>query len=319
MANYFNITASATSVLLNASRAGQASYSATNISGRFLRGRAALKSQNADVLKWLSLQGDVERDFAAAATQQYTIKIAVPQDTPAGNYQLSLQIIDVDDPDEHSDEGQPVTFTVAPVNAPPPTKLPWWWWIPVAAVGVIVLIVLLVVLFTPHTINIPINLDTSWQEPPNSASDYGHFQLMGISKNSGSSPAINQFNVNYDLSKLSGTSSIQKATLHLFMTSHTPANPSGLSASLGTSAWDETQSAPVPTCNFGVGSAISIPATTTTGWTEIDVTSILQKQRGGGGNFGICMTSNDATLLLVFVTHEGPAANQPYLTVTYVH
>ncbi|HEX9018915.1 MAG TPA: DNRLRE domain-containing protein [Anaerolineaceae bacterium] len=320
MPNAFDITTPSTTVTLDATRSGQASISVSNVSGQKIRGRVSLKAVDPNVIKWLTLQGEPETDYDVNTARQYTVQIRVPMSQAAGTYAFHLEAIGVDNPDEIAVEGPVMSFKLDPLPAPPPKKLPWWWWIPVAVVGVILLIVLLVVLFTPHTINIPINQDTSWAEPPQ-PTDFGHIQVIAIARGLGGSYALNQDNVNYDLTKLASTSAIQKATLHLFLAVHVPAaTPSNLTASLGTTDWNESQNAPVPSCNFSVSSAITVPATTANGWVEIDVTSILQKQRGGGvTNFGTCLTSNDAAIGLLFVSHEGPAASQPFLTVTYVH
>ncbi len=125
MANPFAITTTATAVPLDTGRQGRLSFTVSNTSGRPIRGRARLVPANPAAASWLSLQGDAERDFPAAGTQQYTVQILVPPTGPAGSYPFRLDVVGVDNPDEELTQGPSVTFTV-PEPAPPPKPFPWW-------------------------------------------------------------------------------------------------------------------------------------------------------------------------------------------------
>jgi hypothetical protein len=137
MPNPFAITAASNTVLLDRERRGEASFSVSNLTGRPLRVRARLSSDNAEVLKWLTLAGETERNFAIAATEQYTVNILAPAGAPPGSYTFRLDALNVENPDDEFTEGPAVSFTVP---APPPPPPPFPWWILVAALVVLLLV-----------------------------------------------------------------------------------------------------------------------------------------------------------------------------------
>ena len=112
MASPFNITALTPTVPLDEQRLGNASYTVTNVSGAPIRGRARLVALGNALVGWLQLVGEVERDFAANGTHQYTVKIAVPPEAAAGDYVFRLDMVGVENPDDQYSEGQTVTFNV---------------------------------------------------------------------------------------------------------------------------------------------------------------------------------------------------------------
>jgi hypothetical protein len=316
MAKVFDITNASTTIPIDSRGNGQTSYSASNISGAPVRGRARLRSNDTDTLKWLALQGDVERDFGVAQTQQFTIKVAVPPDTPPGDHTFALQVVDVANPDELSDTGPEVSFKVLPTPPKPAPKLPWWWWIPVAAVGVIILIVVLVLVFKKKpavtvTTNLPIIMDNEYQVPP--GTNWGSWTYIGVYKDGfGNFP---QFNVMYDLSSLPANATIQKAILNLYQREHGMPGTFTLRASKTTSSWDEVNPFGMPSCDPSISSTTPVADAFT--WYQWDVTNILKNQRQSGvTNFGICVTSSNATYWAFFHSREDPA-NQPFVTVTY--
>lgn len=133
----FTVTVASNSILLNEKRQGEASFTVSNAGGRALRGRARIVPADATTAGWLKLQGDAERDFAIAGTQQYTVQITVPPTAKEGNYTFKLDMIGVDNPDDDLSEGPVVTFEVP---KPVVVKKPFPWWI-VAVAAVIVLVV----------------------------------------------------------------------------------------------------------------------------------------------------------------------------------
>jgi eukaryotic-like serine/threonine-protein kinase len=152
MPNSFAITTTTNSLQLNNQRRGEAVFSVFNASGRAIRGRARLTSENAAAKAWLSLTGAAERDFAMAGIQQFNVQIAVPPDAPAGNYTFGLDMIGVENPDEDLTEGPTVTFQVAA----PEVKKPFPWWIVAVIAGLLVLgVAAIVILSQPKTAIVP--------------------------------------------------------------------------------------------------------------------------------------------------------------------
>jgi hypothetical protein len=79
------------------------------------------------------------RDVGAGATEQYTVTLAPPPDTAAGDYVVRLIAYDADRaPEEYSDQAQQVQVTVPAGRATPRPGIPWWIY---AVAGVLVLVV----------------------------------------------------------------------------------------------------------------------------------------------------------------------------------
>ena len=162
MPGLFVITAATNSLRLNPDRRGETSFTVFNASGRPLRARAQLVPQSQAAGDWLSLVGEVERTFDIAGAHQYTVRVAVPPDAPAGNYPFRLDMTGVENPDEQHVQGPAVTFEVP---APEPVK-PFPWWILAIAAAVLVVGVLIAILVLGGNGGVPPAAATPSPVPP---------------------------------------------------------------------------------------------------------------------------------------------------------
>ena len=137
MSSPFAITAATNTVLLDSNRQGQTSFTVSNTTGHAIRGRAHLVIQPSSAEPWLRSQGEAERDFANAGSQQYVVQIAVPPGVAAGDYTLRLDMVNVANPDDDFSEGPTVKFMIP---ASVQTKRPFPWWIVAVIVGILILI-----------------------------------------------------------------------------------------------------------------------------------------------------------------------------------
>lgn len=137
MANIFSITAATNSAKLNAKRQGEVAFTVSNAENRPMRGRAYILPEGEAQPDWFTLSGEPEQDFAVAGTQQYTVKIAVPPDAPAGDYFFRLNMVGVENPDEDFAEGPSVSFVV-PEPEVKKKKFPWWILLVILAVVIII-------------------------------------------------------------------------------------------------------------------------------------------------------------------------------------
>lgn len=151
MSGSFEVTTATNTVVLTSARRGTAPFTVTNKSGRPVRGRAKLVAQDGMASSWLSIQGDVERQFGIATVHQYTVEVAVPASAPAGTYQFRLDMLAADTPDEDYSTGQTVTFAV-PENKPKPTPFPWW---VLGLAAVLVITAILAYVLWPRTAIVP--------------------------------------------------------------------------------------------------------------------------------------------------------------------
>lgn len=131
--SFFSITAAATSIRLDASGTGRNTFTLSNNSGHSARVRVDLRAQEPAQQEWLSIEGEVEREFPAGGTQQVAGKVTVPAGTAPGTYAFRLNVVSVDNPDDDFAEGPSISFEVA--ESAPKKGFPWW--IPVAAVIVL--------------------------------------------------------------------------------------------------------------------------------------------------------------------------------------
>ena len=137
MARAFDITAGSDSVRLDTKGQGDAAFTVSNVSGRRIRGRAKAVPKDPSTARWLSLSGDAERDFPAAAPNCSPPRSCVPADARPGSHTFRLDVVSVDNPDEETAQGPSVGFTVAEAVPPPPKSYRAWF-----ALAVILLLVL---------------------------------------------------------------------------------------------------------------------------------------------------------------------------------
>src|SRR5262245_18290910 len=134
MATAFAITAATTTVPLGA---GEIPFTVTNTSGRPLRARLRAVALQPEQQGWFAVTGEPERPFALGETQQVSVRLTVPPQTPAGSYAVRLDAAAEDNPDDDSVQGPSVTVVVPP----PPPKKPLPWWLLLVAIAVVVLLV----------------------------------------------------------------------------------------------------------------------------------------------------------------------------------
>ncbi|GCF09779.1 hypothetical protein [Dictyobacter arantiisoli] len=137
MSSLFAITTATNTVLLDNNQQGQTSFIVSNTTAQTIHSRVHIVAQPEACISWLTLQGEAERDISASGSQQYTIHIAVPTNSPAGDYTFRLNAADQANPDDNFSEGPTVKFTV---TVPDPVKKAFPWWIVAVAVAALVVI-----------------------------------------------------------------------------------------------------------------------------------------------------------------------------------
>jgi len=149
MAKSFAVTTTATdSWKADAQGHAEALFTVTNTTPRPIRGLARAKPLGDTKQQWLSIAGDTERDFAAGATQQFTVSFdaadgaqptpgarpasATPSGggagggVPAGKYPFRLDVASAQNPDEDFTEGPTVNVEVAAAAQPAKKSFPLW-------------------------------------------------------------------------------------------------------------------------------------------------------------------------------------------------
>ncbi|MFL5352462.1 LamG-like jellyroll fold domain-containing protein [Archangium sp.] len=145
----FAITTSTPSVRLSGAGRAEVTFTVTNALGRPVRARALLEPEGAARPEWLSLAGDLERDFPSDGTHQFTVRINVPPGSPEGTYAFRLSAVSVENPDEDFTTGPSVGFQVSRPPVPAPKK-PFPWWAVALAAGIAFITVTLVLVAHGH-------------------------------------------------------------------------------------------------------------------------------------------------------------------------
>lgn len=110
----FGVTAATDLVRLDAQNRGRGTFTVSNRSGHVLRGRAQVAPARAEEASWLSIDGDVEREFPVETTQQYSVRIAVAPGTPTSRHSFRFDMTAVD-PALGVTEGPTVVYEVTTV------------------------------------------------------------------------------------------------------------------------------------------------------------------------------------------------------------
>jgi PASTA domain len=153
MAHLFDVTAASETVNLHEGK-GQVAFTASNVSGRALRGRAVLVAKDATLKPWLSLSVEPEQDFAPGATKQFTVTVKAAAGAKPGKYTARLDLVSVENPDEDYTQGPTVAVVVLEASAAPKKKFPYW----IFAVAALFLIILaggLWYVLSPKKISVP--------------------------------------------------------------------------------------------------------------------------------------------------------------------
>ncbi len=143
MGNIFAITTTIEDIKADAAGKASAIFTVTNTTNKPLRGIAQAKALGNTHQEWLNVEGEIERDFGPAGTQQFTVDFK-STGAETGKFPFRLDVASAANPDEEFTEGPTVTVETA---APAPVVkkgLPWWIF---AIIGGLLLIILLVVVY----------------------------------------------------------------------------------------------------------------------------------------------------------------------------
>ena len=134
----FEVNPVSSTVVLDASRHGRATFTVTSRANRTLRAKirpVALQSSRPD---WFKVQGPPERDIVNGVTLQVVVEAAVPADVAFGHYLFRLDIVGLENPDEDTASSSAVAFDIATKVPPPPqVRAAYWETVSGAAVGAI--------------------------------------------------------------------------------------------------------------------------------------------------------------------------------------
>lgn len=118
MAKTFSVTSSSSTVSLSRGADTEVRFVVTNTRDDLVRGRAIPVAMNGAEDEWLTIDGDVERDFGEAQTDDFIVSVSVPSKAAEGRYALRLDMVAVDNPDEDYTAGPEVGIAVGKPASP---------------------------------------------------------------------------------------------------------------------------------------------------------------------------------------------------------
>jgi hypothetical protein len=143
MANVFAIT-TATDKLKAETGSATAVFTVTNSTSRPLRGFVKIRPLGNTQAQWLAIEGELERDFPAGGTHQFTVTFNKPKPAtpptppqPAESFPFRLDVISSVDPGGDFAEGPVVTIEIPEQKVVNGGGFPWW----IIAVGAAVLLI----------------------------------------------------------------------------------------------------------------------------------------------------------------------------------
>ena len=136
----FDVTANPTTITAKPGEQQTLVVTVTNRLGRPVTGRAIATVNPPSGAAWIKLPPDPQRVFSQPnATQEYRFGLEVPATATPGVYQVRIDVVDIELPDDNFGQSQTIAVTVPVVAAPVPVvkpRFPWWIWL-VAGVVVI--------------------------------------------------------------------------------------------------------------------------------------------------------------------------------------
>jgi len=136
----FDVTANPTTLTVKPGEKQTIVVTVTNRLGRPVTGRAILTVNPLSGAAWIKLPPDPQRVFTQPnATQEYRFGLDVPATATPGVYQVRIDVVDIELPDDNFGQSPTIALTVPAVAAPVPVvkpKFPWWIWL---VAGVIVI------------------------------------------------------------------------------------------------------------------------------------------------------------------------------------
>jgi len=143
MAKVFAITTTSTEKVEAVKGNATAVFTVTNTTSRPLRCMARLKPLGNTQMSWLKIDGEVERDLAAGATDNFTVNFSRPAPVstpttsqPAESFQFRFDAVSAANPNEDFAEGPVVAVEIPETVVTEPKAFPWW--ILAVAAGVLI-------------------------------------------------------------------------------------------------------------------------------------------------------------------------------------
>jgi beta-lactam-binding protein with PASTA domain len=145
---------------------GAVTFTVTNKTNQGLSGRVTIEPQGEAKAEWFSVDGESERQFTAAGTHTFTVRIKTPPTATAGTYSLKVRAVAINDPDNDFAESPVVVFDIAaPPVAAPKKGLPWWIFAAIGGgVAVVAGVVVAVILLTGGGMKVPNVVDLPFVE-----------------------------------------------------------------------------------------------------------------------------------------------------------
>jgi len=106
----FTITTPTNTIQLDNGRRGAAAFTVANQTGRSLRATASVQPFEPASSEWFEIEGESERLLPLGASENYTVRITVPEGERPGGRSFRLDVASVEHPTEEWGQGPSVGF-----------------------------------------------------------------------------------------------------------------------------------------------------------------------------------------------------------------
>ena len=181
----FSVTTPETDLTLSADKKASATFTVSNTSGvAILPAKAEIVAGDTIAQDWITIDGEATKHFAISTTHQFTVTISIPETAEPGQYTFRLNMIGIENPDEHFSQGPTVSFVVRarPDQETEPRRIPWLW----IGLGTAVLAVVTGLtawhFFAPQTQNSFVVLSIEHSDVGAVDGAYFHFNISSVDK-----------------------------------------------------------------------------------------------------------------------------------------
>ena len=109
----FAVSAGVSAVALGPERVGYVQCAISNTAGQAVRGLVRLRARPPEVLDWLTIQEEAERDYGPGERCEYTVRIEAPPQAPVGKYAFRMVAMSTEEPERVCSEGPIVSIVIA--------------------------------------------------------------------------------------------------------------------------------------------------------------------------------------------------------------
>ena len=125
MASIATIRPTTNNIDLNPGENSVVSFTVTNVFGAALNIAARIRTQDSSIDSWISIKPPIEKEFSDQTSHLFTVEVNIPQNSQPGQYEFSMLVYSVTNPNLDFSESDPIVIEVPEPEVPsedPPSQ-----------------------------------------------------------------------------------------------------------------------------------------------------------------------------------------------------